>query len=319
MGLVNEYMVKNAIGKTAGQILELEADPGQSFLVKNILVGNHDATMLDVTVDKAMVGRFRTLKALGNHLSFPYGMCIPRDTAEPFTLKPRHTLLDYLGQLDVFKGFPIAEGQKIVLSPAVASEYIGDVTIVYEEYEGGDITSEMENGSESPDYFIINYGDVGGEITTAGDYHVNSQNSPTEFPAFPYGKVVPAKTEIDLIGILASEVYEYDGVGDYTYTTYLKLVRERTVLFDDDRNGMLFRGGPRGGVDVGQDYGTGNSILGNYSDVDIKKPYILPKPLTFGPGEELNMYITVAQSTAAGAIPQDGSEIGLIMKVRRVS
>lgn len=319
MGLVNEYMVKNALGKTAGQTLELEADPGQSFLIKDIMVGEHNATMLDVTIDKAMVGRFRTLKALGNHLSFPYGMVTPRDTAEAFVLKPEQTILGYLGERGHFKGFPVAEGQKIVLTPAVAAEYIGTVAIIYEEYEGGDITSEQENGSESSDYFIINYGDVGGTMTTAGDYHVNSQNSPTEFPAFPFGKVVPAKTEIDLIGILGSEAIDYDTGNDWTNTTYLKLVKERTVLFDDDRNGLLFEGHVSGGFDMGQDYGTGFSVVGNYSDVDIKKPYMLPKPITFGAGEEMNIYITAERATSAGEIPQAGSEIGLIMKIRRVS
>lgn len=319
MGLVNEYMVKNAIGKTAGQSLELEADPGQSFLVKNILIGNNDATMADITVDKAMVGRYRTAKALGNHLSFPYGMVTPDDAAESFILKPRQTILEYLGDLGVFKGFPIAEGQKMVISPAVAAEYLGDVLIEYEEHEGGGITSEMENGSESTEYMVINYGDVGSAITTAGDYLLDTQNSPTEFPAFPFAKVVPAKTEIDLIAILASEAYDWDDSTHISYTKYLKLVKERTVLFDDDRNGLLFKGDASGATDVKTTFGQGVSVIGNYSDVDIKKPYILPTPMTFGPGEELNIYLTSGIVSNAASIAQAGTEVGLVMKIRRVS
>ncbi len=319
MAIINEFMVKNAIGKTAGQTLELEADPGQSFLVKDILIGNNNATMTDLTVDKAMVGRFRTAKALGNHLSFPYGMATPDDAAESFVLKPRHTVLEQLGDAGVFSGFPIAEGQKLVISPAVAAEYLGDVQIIYEEYEGGDISSEMENGSESTEYFIINYGDVGAAITAAGDHLVNTQNSPTEFPAFPYNKVVPAKTEIDLIAILASEAYDWNDPTHISYTTYLKLVRERTVLFDDDRNGLLFKGAASGATDAKATYGQGVSVLGNYSDVDIKKAYMLPTPLTFGAGEELNVYISSDIVSNAASIPQDGTEIGLAMKIRRVS
>lgn len=319
MGLVNDYMVKNAIGKIAGQTLELEADPGQSFLVKDIQVGYNTATMIDLTVDKAMVGRFRTKKALGNHLSFPYGMTTADDVAEQFVLKPTHTVLDLLGEAGIFTGFPIAEGQKMVISPAVASEYIGDVQVVYEEYEGGDITSEMENGSESSEYMIINYGDIGGALTTAGDHLLTTQNSPSEFPAFPFGKVVPAKTEIDLIGILASEAFDWDDATHISYTTYLKLVKERTVLFDDDRNGIVFKGASSGATDIKTTYGQGVSIIGNYSDVDIKKPFMFPKPITFGAGEELNAYISSIIVTNTASIPQAGTEVGLIMKIRRVS
>jgi hypothetical protein len=319
MGLVNEYMVKNAIDKTAGQTLELEADPGQSFLIKDIMIGDTDAVYADLTVDKALVGSFRTSGELGNHLGFPYGMGAPFDATATFKLRPTKTILGLLGELGIFTGFPVADGQKIVISPSAAANYLGDISIVYEEYEGGDITSEMENGSESSEYFIVNYGDTGAAITTAGTHHVNEQNSPTEFPAFPYGKVVPAKTEIDLIGILASDAYNWATAILVSKTTYLKLVRERTVLFDDDRNGLLFRGGPPDVDDIDTFYGLGNSKIGNYSDTDIKKPFMLPTPITFGAGEELNMYITSEVETAANSIPQLGAEIGLIMKIRRVS
>lgn len=319
MGLVNEYMVKNAIGKTAGQTLELEADPGQSFLVKDVMLDNNDNSYTDFTVDKAMVGRFRTRSVLGNHLGFPYGMTRPFDVGATFRSRPQKTLLGLLGELGIFTGFPVAEGQKLVISPSTAAYYLGDISIVYEEYEGGDITSEQENGSESTEYFIVNYGDTGAVITAAGTYHVNEQNSPTEFPAFPYGKVVPAKTEIDLIGILASDAYAWDIAGLISYTTYLKLVRERTVLFDDDRNGLLFKGGAPNVNDTDVFYGLGSSKIGNYSDVDIKKPFIFPTPITFGAGEELNMYISSEIVSAADEIPQLGTEIGLIMKIRRTS
>lgn len=319
MGIVNPYMVKNAIGKTAGETLELEADPGQSFLVKDILVGNNDATMTDITIDKAMVGRYRTAKTLGNHLSFPYGMGLPYDAAVQFRLKPRFTILEYLAQQDIFKGFPIAEGQKMVISPALVAEYLGDVQIVYEEHEGGDISSDAENGSESSEYMIINYGDVGGPVSAAGTFHVRYSNSPTEFPEFPYGKVVPAKTEIDLLGILASDVHDEVDSTHYMYTKYLKLVQERSVLFDDERNGLLFKGGHPVVTDAITYYGMGNSKLGNYSDVDIKRPFMLAEPITFGAGEELNIYMTIEEVSTTAAFVRADTEIGLIMKIRRVS
>lgn len=319
MGLVNPYMVKNAIGKGNGIVVELEADPGQSFLVKDILINGNTALFVDVTVDKAMVGRFRIKKALGSHLSFPYGMVKAFDAAAGLILRPRTTILNYLEEQGVFKGFPIAEGQKLVLSPLTTGTNLNNVQIVYEEYEGGDIKAGDENGSDSSEYMIINYGDTGAGIDASGTFHVNSQNSPSEFPEFPFGKVVPAKTEIDLLGILGSDVLDYVDGSNKTYTKYLKLVKERTVLFDDDRNGILFKGGLPSVTDDTTYYGIGESVIGNYSDVDIKKPFMLAKPITFGPGEELNIYIEATEVGSTAALLQADLEIGLIQMIRRVS
>lgn len=319
MGIVNPYMVKNTIGKGAGLSLELEADPGQSFLVKDILVGMNNNPYTDITVDKAMVGRFRTYGELGNHLGFPFGMTKMSASNTLFGLRPMKSILEYLGDLDIFKGYPVAEGQKMVITPLDSSKALGDVAIIYEEYEGGDIKSEDENGSESSEYFIVNYGDTGGTITTAGTHHYANQTSPTEFPEFPFGKVVPAKTEIELVGILASDVYARVDSNTGSYSTYLKLVQERTVLFDDDRNGILHRGFYPTPPFVDVYYGLGNSKLGNYSDADIKKPFMLKTPIVFGAGEELNIYLTTDIYQNPATISQPGAEIGLIQKIRRVS
>ena len=319
MGLVNNYMVKNLISLANGQSLELEADPGQSFLVKDIMIGGNTSLFVDVTIDKALVGSFRTKKTLGTHLGFPYGMSEAFDADAKMILKPTSTILGYLGEQEIFKGFPVAEGQKLMVSPMTADTKINDIEIIYEEYEGGDINSEDENGSESTEYMIINYGDTGAAVTETGTYHINSQNSPSEFPVFPFGKVVPAKTEIDLIGILASDVYDWTATGNYMWTTHLKLVRERTVLFDDNRNGLFLKGLNPVTTDATTYYGCGRSVLGNYTDVDIKKPFMLPKPITFGPGEELNMYISATEIGSTGNFVQSDTEVGLIMKIRRVS
>lgn len=319
MVLLNALMVKNAIGKTAGQTLTLEADTGESFLVKDIRIGANDAEFLDVTIDKAMVGRFRTAKALGTHLGFAWASGKIPITDYLNAVIPKETLLAYLGRMGIFTGFPIAEGQQMVLTPATATQYLGTIEIIYERYEAGDIVSTQENGSESLEYMFINYGDVGSAITTAGDYLINTVNSPAEFPDFPIGKDVPAKTEIDLIGLLATEGYDWDGAAQITYTKYLKLVRDRVTLFDEDRNGLLFQGSDRGAAAVATYYGEGYSSIGNYTPIDTKPPYLLPTPMTFMAGEELNAYITADIVTAAASIAQAGSEVGFIEKVRKVT
>jgi len=319
MGLLNPYMVKQVIGKTAGETLELEADTGESFLVKNVYVDVNDAEFADITIDKAMVGRWRTAKALGSHLAFPFGSAKIPITDYLSEAIPKTTLMAWLGQRDIFKGYPIAEGQKMVISPSAEAKYLGNVVIEYERYDAGDITPEMENGSESVEYMFVNYGDVGSAIAEADDYLINTVNSPSEFPDFPIDKDVPAKTEIDLLGLVASEAYDWDSAILISYTKYLKMIRERTTLFDDDRNGILFLGSDRAAAAVATYYGEGYTPIGNYTSVDTKLPFIFPTPLVFSAGEELNVYITSGIVTAAAKIAQAGSEVGFIEKVRRVS
>ena len=363
MGLKNPYMVKQAIGKTAGQTLELEADTGESFLVKGIFVGKNDADFLDISIDKTMVGRWRAGKTLGGHVKFGIGSAkhshdigvaagavssavnsfrvdalgntstehgivgevggaastFKRGVDYETAMRPDKNLMTFLGNLDVFKGYPIAEGQKMILKPANAAQYLGNIVVMYERYEGGDMKKDMENGSESMEYMFINYGDVGSAITTADDWLIDTLNSPSEFPDFPIGKDVPAKTEIDLIGILGTEAYDWDDATHISYTKYLKLVRERTTLFDDDRNGLLFLGHDRAEALVGTYYGEGYSMIGNYSHLDMRPPFMFPEPLTFMAGEELNTYITSGIVTNAASIAQAGTEIGFIEKVRRTT
>ena len=104
------------------------------------------------------------------------------------------TLLAYLGEKGIFKGFPVAEGQTFTIEGMKRSDSI--TMIIYEIYEPGDISAEQENGSRSKEYFFLNYGTCGDNITAPGDDLYDTPVSPAEFPDFPYGKVVPAKYEV---------------------------------------------------------------------------------------------------------------------------
>lgn len=312
-------MVKQAIGKTAGQTLTLEADAGESFLVKNVFVDSNNVSYTDISIEKTIVGRWKTYGALGSHLAFPFGSAKVPLTDYLSAAIPKKTLMRYLGDLGIFKGYPIAEGQKMVIAPATASQYLGNVVIEYERYEADDMKADMENGSESTEYMFINYGQPASALTVAGDYLIDTVKAPTEMPDFPIGKNVPAKTEIDLIGLLASEAYDWDSAILITYTKYLKLIRERATLFDEDRNGILMLGSDRGAAAVKTYYGEGYSPLGYYTEINAKPPFILPEPITFMSGEELNVYITVDIVTGAANIAQTGSEVGFIELVRKVS
>jgi hypothetical protein len=229
----------------------------------------------------------------------------------------KQTLLAYLRQQGLFVGFPIAEGQKMTFAGVKQANAIQMLT--YEIYDPGDIAKDQENGSEAKSYLFLNYGNSGAVINKTGDSLINTPANPAEFPSFPYGKDVPALTEVDILGVLASDFapLENDGT-NYCLTNYLKLIRGQTTLFDEDLNGLLLASllsTAEGSMDA---VAEGNSVIGNYSDVDGREPFIFPQPLTFRGGEELNIFLTTTKAGTGQNISTLEQEVALIERVRRV-
>lgn len=228
------------------------------------------------------------------------------------------TLLAYLAARGIFKGFPISEGETMTLSGIARTSAI--TVIIYEQYEPGDISPEQENGSKSPEYLFFNYGDCGAAVNIDGDTLYDNPVAPAEFPDFPYGKVVPANHEIDLIGICGSpRAPGTNTTAHHTYTEYIKLVKDRTVLFDEDRNGILFlHQSPNVDSQIDQT-AEGFSLIGNLSEYDNNPPLMFPVPLKFVAGDELNIYLTTVRTGNGSSIGQTATELALIEKVRRLT
>ncbi len=227
------------------------------------------------------------------------------------------TLLGYLGEKGIFKGFPVAEGQTFTISGMERADSV--TMIIYEIYEPGDISAEQENGSRSKDYFFLNYGTTGANITTPGDALYDTPVSPAEFPDFPFGKVVPAKYEIDIIGICGSpRAPSENATGNYIYTKFIKFVKEREVLFDEDRNGILFMDNIVNNESHIDRTADGYTLIGNHSAYDNNPPLMFPTPLIFLPGDELNIYLTTEGLGTYGTLEPSEQEITLIEKVRRL-
>lgn len=227
------------------------------------------------------------------------------------------SLLKYLTVLGIFKGFPVAEGETFSVSGAKQAGALA--MVLYEKYDAGDIKSTDENGSAAGSYFFVNYGRTAAVITTSTSTAYDMTQSPAEFPDFPYGKTVPAKSKITLFGCCASDIVNDLGSNDTMNSDYLKFIRERVTLFDDDRNG-LFMKGIIGTTDASAQIARGLSLVGNLSDVDIKPPFMFPDPLVFSEGEELNVYLTTTagSSQASSDLAVADTEIGLIEKVEKV-
>jgi len=355
MPVKDKYMVKCVLGDSD---LELSADSGEAFLVKDIQIFNPASNYITVTIDKVTVGYFRVGGQLGSHLPFlkaqakhahdiavaagadtttskrcdiknaggtdlNFGL-IHDGTSSAQTLKramdlesiatPRKTILGLLAALGIFKGYPVASGQKFKISGAKQSGAIQ--LVVYERWDEEDIKKDMPNGTDAKEYMFLNYGNCGGNVNADGNTLYNTPKSPAQFPDFPFGKVVDPKKKITIHGILASDFApaENDGT-NYCYTKYLKLIQGRKTLFDEDMNGILLYAPfteAYGDIDM---VGEGYSLIGNFSDVDMKEPLIFPEPLEFPAGEELNIYLTTVKGGTGQNIAIAEHEIALIETV----
>lgn len=299
MALREQFMVKSASGVSE---LKLTAGVGESILVKGIYVGDV-ADKAVVYIEKTTVGYFRVGGSRGNHLSH-------RTSDDP----DRVNILDWLREKGVFNGYPLGEGQSLTVK--IEGGATTDIDIVYELYDAGDISPDQPNGTNANEYLYINYGQPSAAPTAAGDVLINNSIIPVEFPQFPFGAVVPANTEMDLIAIAGTPAGRTSGTGaNKAKTTYVKLVRERVVLFDEDRQGIPFFGEPP--TSDGVAYGGKRSLIGDMTPVDRREPFMFPNPITFTPGEELNVYITTAVDAGSQNLTQLDLEIAFIFRVRR--
>lgn len=371
MALLQAFAVKTVLGNTD---LELRADPGECFMVKDIMIYNPASNYLTMQINKTTVGYFRTGAQLGSHLPFMPGRSQPRQTAhghKAFTVNASETAADQTAFVDIIEGdgspqtgvfignagsgtdidimtddiisalganvptpgkktllalmiewgilqgYPVAVGETFNLTGAKQSGAIQ--VVVYEIHEEGDFNSEMPNGSRALEYIFLNYGNTGASITAPGSHLFDTTLNPGEFADFPFGKVVPAKTEIDVIALLASDFAPSENDGsDSQYTQYLKMVADRETLFDEDRNGLLLLG-PSGTNVGGRDrIGEGQSFIGNYSDVDLNLPFKFPSALTFKAGDDLDIYMTTAGAGSYKDIAVGEHEIALVLSIRRV-
>ena len=282
--------------------LELEADTGEAFLVKDIMVSSALDNYVTISIDKTTVGYFRGDSGkVGNHLHVP------------ILDSEKKTLLGYLADKGIFKGYPVAEGQFLIISS------LSNVSIIllYDIYEPEDISPDMENGSEADTYMLINYGRTASSGSlNDGDNEYEYSIMPAEFPNFPYGKDVPAKTTIQIYGILASDVGKVTSSGaNKQITKYLKFIKEREVLFDEDKRGLPLIGS----LPTSDTFyvGQGTGVIGNYSSTDQRLPYMFSEPLVFGAGEELSVVMNTEVIAGSTNLLTTLAEIALIEKVIR--
>ena len=375
MGLLNPYLVKTVLGDTE---LSIKADPGESFLIKDILIYNPATDYCTLRIDRTTIGYYRIGGPLGSHLPFLPGRSVPvlpthehlslkmtaadtltaisatdvsqeikdgkgaaidlmgvRIGASGTTVKTKDiptstdviiggqvpqslhkTLLSLMIEKEIIAGYPVAVGETFTITGVKQANAIQ--VVIYERYDAEDMKAEMPNGSKCSDYTFVNYGNAGGNITTVTTTEYTASKNPAEFPDFPFGKVVPAKTKIELLSILASDFAPHDNDGsDQIWTEYINLIADRITLFDEDRNGLLLYGPSGTNVGARNRVGEGHSLIGNYSDVDLRLPLDIPGGLVYAAGDELGVYLTTGGAGTPKTIDIYEGEIAFIEKISR--
>lgn len=293
---------------TAVSTDKLEAKAGQSFLIRGLYVepvsGNDYLTL---KVDRKTVGVYRIYGRAGNQLNHMYADFI------------HNNLMEFLQKKGVNCSIPVAEGQSFAVSTSGNTPV---VVIVYDTYDAGDINASMPNGTDAKEYMFIQYMDTSETIDASEDVTLDTSLSPAEFPDFPCGKSVPANTEIEILGLVGSPCGTGTSESNKTGSTYVKMVKERETLFDEDRNGLpfFFSSGVFGGVS----YWALMSLIGGCVSLDtstykntLGDPLMFEPPLVFRAGEELLIYVTF-QKLGSSNLAANSIDLAAIMRVKTI-
>jgi len=314
MALVEPFMVKSELGLEAGESFTLKADTGESLLVKDILTIGNTCDYITISIDRDTVGFFRAEKhTLNSHL-YSSRLAGKVEFSGLLSAKSK-TLLSLMVERGYFKGFPIAEGQKLIITPYPDSGKIDKIVVIYEKYDAGDIKKEDVNGSEAKEYVYIVYGRISEEVKEAGEYVYDVMVNPEEFADFPFERECPAKTEIELLGITGWEAISVADASNYTYTKYLKLFKGRKMLFDSEKKGLPIYHWYWSGLS-GQVGGQAFGVLGQYTVKDYRLPLLFDTPVKFSSGEELRLILEVGAEGDGNAFSEEFLELGLILRTK---
>jgi hypothetical protein len=311
--LLEDFNIKTVLGNND---LELEADPGESFLVKDVIINDPADDYVSLWIDNTRVSYIRVGGELGNHLEANPGGAVEAVANSTPQRAGKPTILGYLGGKGVFEGYPVPTGSTFSITGAAqaASEQI----VIYEKYSEGDITPDMQNGVESDVKIWINYGSSGAAINADGETELETPTNPADFEDFPFGASAPAGRLTEILGILASDFAPVanDGTDDIA-TQYLRLIKENTTLFDEDSNGLMLDATDFIAA-LGADHvGEGISVIGNLSSTDARNPLWFPSPVEFLGGERLTVMLNTEQHGTGQDISAAEQEVGFILRTTR--
>lgn len=305
MALKQANMIKRITASGGGT---LEARAGESLRVKRIeCVPSTNDTYLTVAVDRTTVAFYRIKGKAGNHLGTLHGAYL------------RRNLMEFLADAGINVSIPVASGQ--TLSVARYAE-AGNVILIYDRFDAGDVKHTDPNGPEAKEFTFVQYAKVGIAPTASGDAVVDTSLTPTEFPNFPCGAVVPAGHTIEMLGIAGSPFVD-GAAGPISFaSSFLKLTKGREVLFDIDRLGIPFDGQNAAATALAYVgnfslIGPGTEVLVNTNIITPGDPLLFDPPLSFPEGQELNVVLSVVK-TGAATWTSNVDDQAFILRVKKV-
>jgi hypothetical protein len=302
MALKQANMEYNAIFVTGASI---SAGVGESILVKDVLVYGASVTWAKVMIDRQTVGYFMCENMpIGSHLG-------------TVNLPWWRTMIGFMRERFGFPGYPVGEGQEFSVQLIGGT---GSISILYDLYDAGDITPESVNGTASDELLYVAYGSISAsQVTTAGEYKIDYSYMPAEFCDFPFGVPVPGGTEINLLGICFSTRVKADGssANNVSYTRYLKVIRNREVMFSETKEGLVCFDNYAGNA-TSLFIGGGMCRYGDFTTKSYRQPFVLDEPMTFRAGDELLMYWVTGATSTPGRLNRDDLVASLILRMRRV-
>lgn len=302
--LLQANMVKRIIASGGG---DLEAKTGESLRVRRIeCIPSANDSYLTISVDRVTLAYYRVKGKSGNHLSTMLSAYLKRN------------LMEYLTDKGINVTIPIAEGQTLNVKRYAEA---GNVIIIYDRYSAGDVKDTDPNGTASKLYTFVQYAKVGTAPTASGDALIDTALTPAEFPDFPCSKVVPPLHVIEILGIVGCP-FNDGAAGPVGFaTTFMKLVKDREILFDSDRNGIPFDAQDAAATALA--YASNFSLIGPSTEILLNtnaiangEPLMFEPVLRFDSGQELNAYLSVIK-TGAATWTDDVDDQAFILRVRR--
>lgn len=296
MALIRGGMIETASGSTA---LALAMQAGQSARIRDIRYSFLAAATEDF---KASLGRKSIMQ-----FKAPSGYYLIAEIA----LTRMLSIWRAFKAKGIDVSIPVAEGETFGLTAPGTNNF---VEAVYDLYEAGDVSPDETNGSRAKAYHLFQMISNTAAPTETGDEALDFCDLDSEFPNFPAGDVVPAGTEMRLLGLFGSPVTKGDAANNDQITTHLKFLADREDIFDKDMTGLLYQG-DISHVAATTVYTADASRLTLGVAAAMPDVIVFDEPLVFGPGTELNVLATILETTAAADIAAKAIKLGLLFLV----
>lgn len=288
MALRERGRVKRITASGGGTLV---APSHESFRVTDIhCVPAASDTYVELVIAGATVGKFRVKGCAGNCLPYP---CV--QTAQAYEAQ-LGTVFGW-GRAHGFDlSLPLAAGQTLTLSRHAST---GEVSIVYDAFDAGDVAATEPNGSDALIRRYLHYMTNAAAITTT-PWALDTSLIWTGMESWPVAaRQVPAGRTIRLHGILGAPCAAGDASDPKGSTTFLTLLRDGNVMFDDSQNGIPFVG-DAAATAAAVSYKPIASLIGPLTAEYPYPPFWLEEPIEFAAGASLTCQVILVAAAATG-------------------